>query len=117
MAQCMQEAQTTLSTVPQLVNYALAAYFLDAPGEKRECGVIYDLKIVCKNPEARAVVKASLGELAAKIEETGTKDEVLTWMVFECLDYETDLRAYGRWKNKAAMEATNELPDVVQFWG
>lgn len=41
---------------------------------------------------------------------------VLTWMVFEGLDNETDLRIFGRYVNRDAMEALRAREEMVDFW-
>jgi quinol monooxygenase YgiN len=82
--------------------------------EERECGVMYDVKIICKNG-MRVVVKERLVRLAEGMEDDGSKG-VLTWMVFEGLDHETDLRIFGRYVDRDSMEALRAREEMVEFW-
>lgn len=116
MGQFIKNALPVMSTGFDLSHYGAVGGFLDAPGNSRECGVMYDTKIVAKSAEARAVLKDRLVALAKNIEAGNDADQVLTWMAFESLDNDKDLRVYGRFKDRAAMAKLNERDDVVNFW-
>jgi quinol monooxygenase YgiN len=116
MQQFLEGALPVMSTGFDLSHYSAVGGVPDAPGDGRQCGVMYDIKIVAKSPEARAVLKDRLAALAKKIEADTDKEQVLTWMAFECLDNDRDLRVYGRFKDRAAMARVNEREDVVAFW-
>lgn len=116
MGQFLKGALPVMSTGFDLSHYSAIGGFLDAPGDSRQCGVMYDTKIVAKSAEARALLKQRLATLAKKIEADNDAGQVLTWMAFEGLDNDKDLRVYGRFKDRAAMARLNERDDVVGFW-
>lgn len=116
MQQFLKGALPVMSTGFDLSHYTAIGGFLDAPGDARQCGVMYDTKIVAKTPEARAVLRDRLATLAKKMEAETDKGQVLTWMAFESLDNDRDLRVYGRFRDRAAMAGVNEREDVVGFW-
>ncbi|KAB5523111.1 hypothetical protein GE09DRAFT_1153981 [Coniochaeta sp. 2T2.1] len=116
MGQFLKGALPVMSTGFDLSHYSAIGGFLDAPGDSRQCGVMYDTKITCKSAEARALVKDRLAALAKKIEADNDAEQVFTWMAFEGLDNDKDLRIYGRFKDRAAMAKLNERSEVVDFW-
>lgn len=79
--------------------------FLDKPGDKRECAVIYDSKIKC-HAGKRDVVLKRLSALAKELE--AKLDDTWTFMVLKSLDNDTDVRIfqrYGTWKGLEEQES------------
>lgn len=115
MAEFQKGALPVMSTGFDLAHYGELGGFLDAPGDGRQCGVMQDIRIVCKSPEARKVAAARLQALAKSVE--AAKDAgTLTWMAFDCLDNDVDLRIFGRFVDREAMERLNAREEVVSFW-
>ena len=79
---------------------------------------MHDTRIVCKSPEARSVLRARLLALARSIEadSAGPGADVYTWMAFECLDNDMDLRVFARTKDRTALDKLSRRPEVVNFW-
>jgi len=115
MGEFQKGALPVMSTGFDLAHYSKIGGFLDATGNSRECGVMQDIRIICKSAEARKVAKARLGALAEAV--AAAKDPgTLTYMVFESLDNDRDLRIFGRFVDREAMEKLNAREEVVKFW-
>jgi hypothetical protein len=116
MGDFIKGALPVMSTGFDLNHYSLIGGFLDAPGDKTECGIMYDTKITCKSASARDVVRDRLAALAKQVEQGNDASKVYTWMAFEGLDNDRDLRIYGRYKDKKAMDELNARDELVEFW-
>lgn len=101
-----------------LNHYAYLGGFLDRDGDKKECGIMLDQRILAKGPRARQNISAHLRSLTATIWKTEKESPsgVLTFMAFECLDDEVGARLYSRFESKEAMERFIRRADVDAFW-
>lgn len=103
-----------------LSHYSLINGVLDFPGDKRECGIMQDTRVVCISPLARNDLVASLASLTTSIEKEGKawpgKNGVYTYMTFKSLDDEIGVRIFGRWRDREAMERFLRRDDVLSFW-
>ena len=103
-----------MSTGLDLGYYEHYAGFIDAPGDKRECGVMHDTRINCKSAGERDAVLKKLEELVQPVAE---KDEnIYTWLVARSLVDDKEIRLYSRFKTRDDMEKYNRDPQVIEFW-
>lgn len=114
-----------LKTIPEhtttdldLNHYNAVGGFLDRDGDKKECGIMQDTRIVCKSGAVREEVIQRLKTLAQKVQddEKVKREGVLTFMGFTCLDNETGARIYARFESREVMEAFIRREDVLEFW-
>lgn len=100
------------------MHYEAIAGYLDKPANKRECGVMQDIRILCTSPDAGKSVLSKLQTLAkavgARAEEE--KTGVYTWMAFKSLDNDSAARIYARYKDREAMENYLRTKEVLDFW-
>jgi quinol monooxygenase YgiN len=118
--------QKFLATIPEhtttdldLNHYSsLGGGFLDRDGDKKECAIMCDQRIGCKDSTARDRVGQGLKALCEKVKESvkGSSDGVFTFMGFSCLDNDTSLRIYSRFESRDAMENFLRRSDVLKFW-
>ncbi len=87
--------QQFLNTIPDhtttdldLNHYSAVGGFLDRDGDKRECAIMQDTRIGCKDASSREAVLKRLETLASKVKESEKSEPsgVLTFMTFSCLD-------------------------------
>jgi len=107
-----------MTTGLDLMHYHAFAGYLDKPNDKRECGVMQDVRIVCKSGEARNSVVAKLHALAKAVEDRDAKEKsgVYTWLACKSIDDDKSLRLYARYKDRNAMEKSIRTPEVLDFW-
>src|ERR1700761_7668998 len=114
-----------LATIPEhtttdldLNHYSAIGGFLDRDGNKKECKVMQDTRIVCKSASARDSVLKRLEDLCSKVQkaEKEKPSGVLTFMGFKCLDNETGARIYSRFDSRDAMESFLRRADINGFW-
>lgn len=118
MAKFLQVIPEHTTTDLDLNHYAFLSGFIDRDGEKKECGIMLDQKILCKSSVARTRVSDSLkrlGDAIAESEKASTSG-VLTFMTFESLDDETGARIYSRFESRKTMERFIRREDVNAFW-
>ena len=117
--------QNFLNTIPthtttdlDLQHYTCVGGFPDRDGDKKECAIMQDTRILCKSAQARLAVLKRLENLTATVQKTEKEAPtgVLTYMGFECLDNETGVRIYGRFESRDAMEGFLRRKDVLGFW-
>lgn len=99
-----------------LNHYSLIAGYLDTHGDKRECGIMLDVRIGAETSTKRSTVAPKLKALAEKIKAGDKTGDVYTFMTFECLDNDTDLRIYARFKDRESMERTIRTDAWTDFW-
>lgn len=58
-----------------LSHYRCVGGYLDLSGNRRECGIMQDTRIVCASPSARAKTLASLQKPAEGVETTRLADK------------------------------------------
>ncbi|KAL5318148.1 hypothetical protein ACEPPN_013207 [Leptodophora sp. 'Broadleaf-Isolate-01'] len=118
MSKCFSEMGTIMSTSVDVSYNSAIAGFLDLPGDRRECGIMQDTRIICSSPSARASVLFKLKALATVIEAAEKMEScgVFTYMVFESLDDETGVRIFGRFADRESMETFLRRKEVVGFW-
>lgn len=118
MSKCFSEMGTIMSTSVDISYYSAIAGFLDLPGDRRECGIIQDTRIICSSQSARASVLVKFKALATVIEAAEKMESlgVFTYMVFESLDDETGVRVFGRFADRESMEAFSRRKEVTGFW-
>lgn len=118
MAEFLSIIPAHTTTDLDLNHYSLLSGFLDRDGDKKECGIMLDQKIMCKSAIARQSVDSALKSLAAKVSETekASPSGILTFMAFDCLDDEVGARLYSRFESREAMEAFIRRQDVNAFW-
>ena len=118
MSGFLSKIPDTMSTGLDLMHYSRVAGYLDKPGNKRECGVMQDVRISCISATARAAVVSKISQLAKAIEDAEEKEEngVYTWMAFSSLDNDTGLRVFARYDGREAMERHLRTREVVEFW-
>ncbi|TPX06935.1 uncharacterized protein E0L32_011159 [Thyridium curvatum] len=117
MGEFQRGAVPEMATGFDLQHYASLGGFLDAPGDRRECGVMHDAHVTCKSAADRRAVADSLRRLAASLGADGLVGAgVWTWMAYECLDNETDLRIYGRFRDWDAMKTWDRRAEVLGLW-
>lgn len=118
MSLCLSKTSDIMSTGIDISHYTAITGFLSLSGDKRECQVMQDTRIVCFSPSKRALVLLKLKAVAelVEIEEKEQSKGVLTYMVFESLDDETGLRIFGRFADKPRMEEFLRRKEVVDFW-
>ncbi|CAK7210967.1 hypothetical protein SBRCBS47491_000958 [Sporothrix bragantina] len=111
-------AMPNMTTSFDLQHYSRVGGFLDKPGDCTKCGLMYDVKIKCKTPEARDRVVARLAALGPEIEASQPTADggILTWMGFASQDVDTDARMLIRFRDKAAFHAYTKLQSVLDFW-
>ncbi|OCL09737.1 hypothetical protein AOQ84DRAFT_290659 [Glonium stellatum] len=93
--------------------------YVDPTGDKPECGIMQDTRIVCISPSARGKTLASLQKLAERVERTeraAIRKSVYTYQVFESLDDEISARIFARFSDREAMERFLRREEVVGFW-
>lgn len=116
MGKFLKATPPTMITGLDLTHYEdVAGSFLDKPGDRRECAVIYDSKIRCHN-ERREAVLEKLSELAKAVESQ--LEDTWTFMVLKSLDNDTDIRIfqrYGTWKGLEEQERFG--PRLDTFFG
>jgi len=107
-----------MTTGLDLMHYQAFAGYLDKPGDKRECGVMQDVRIVCTSAEGRNAVVARLQTLAKTIEEREVKEKtgVYTWLACSSIDDDKSLRLYARYRDRKAMEKSIRTREVLDFW-
>ncbi|KAK3704725.1 hypothetical protein LTR37_013699 [Vermiconidia calcicola] len=114
-----------LNTIPDhtttdldLNHYSAVGGYLDRDGDKKECGIMHDVRIVCKSASARNAVVERLQSLCSKVQESekAKPSGVLTFMGFSCLDNDTGARMYSRFERRDAMERFLRREDVLSFW-
>lgn len=118
MAKFLSIIPAHTTTDLDLNHYSLISGFLDREGDKKECGIMLDQKILCKSAAARRNVCSALKTLTITVSETekASPSGVLTFMAFECLDDEVGARLYSRFESRGAMEAFIRREDVNAFW-
>jgi len=118
MARFLSAIPPTMTTGLDLNNYTRVGGYLDKPGDKRECGIMQDIKIMCSSPSARSTLLDKLAELAKTVETTEDKEDagVWTWMAFACLDDEVGARIFARFRSREDMERHIRRKEVVDFW-
>jgi quinol monooxygenase YgiN len=104
-----------MTTGFDLQHYSLVGGFIDGPGDKRPCGIMYDTNIVCKSAEARQKVVQRLKALGSSVTKDN-KDGILSFMTFEAQDDTTGARMLGRFTDRKALDAFMRRPEVVKFW-
>ena len=99
MGEFLKKIPPTMTTGLDLTHYEdVAGSFLDKPGDRRECAVMYDSRIKC-NAGKRDAVLQKLSTLAVQIE--ADLNDCWTFMVLKSLDNEHEVRIfqrYGTWK-------------------
>lgn len=116
MGNFTKKALPVMSTGFDLAHYSDIGGFLDAPGDGRQCGVMQDIRIICKSPEARKTAAERLVKIAKTLEGEPDKAGVQTWMAFESVDNDLDLRVFGRFENQAALQKLNARKEIADFW-
>jgi quinol monooxygenase YgiN len=113
----LKEIPACMSTGLDLSNYRCTAGWLDggsSKGVKKECMVMRDLRIRCKDGKSREAVLARLGKLIAGVE--GKEDGALTLMAFENLDDDVGVRVFSRWSERDEMESFDRKKEAKEFW-
>lgn len=118
MARFLETIPEHTTTDLDLNHYSCLGGFLDRDGDKRECGIMLDQRILCKSAASRASVANALKAFAAAVskEEKERPSGVLTFMAFECLDDEVGARLFSRFESREAMEMFIRREDVNGFW-
>lgn len=120
MKEFLQKIPDTMTTGLDLRHYRCVGGFLDGAGERGvgECGVMCDTRVVCKDQAARDVVRGKLESLAQEVEKTAEAENsgVFTFLVFQSLDDETDVRIFARFKGREDMERHLRRKEVLDFW-
>ena len=101
-----------------LNHYRSVGGYLDRNGDKQECAIMLDQRIVCKSSDQRDQVVGLLQELAHNVQdvEKASPSGVLTFMVFASLDDDKAARIYSRFESVHVMEAFLRRPEVGEFW-
>ncbi|KAF2399362.1 hypothetical protein EJ06DRAFT_582713 [Trichodelitschia bisporula] len=110
----LKKIPSTMSTGLDLMHYSLSGGFIDKPGDKTECELMQDIRILSASPSARSAILSRFNTVLAAA-EAGSPD-VLTLMSFASLDDDVSARIYARFKTRAAYEAFQRRPDFVDFW-
>jgi quinol monooxygenase YgiN len=117
--------ESFLATIPDhattdldLNHYRAIGGFLDRDGNKKECEIMQDVRIVCKSSSDRDAVLKRLETLCQKVKdsEKSKASGVLTYMGFSSLDNDTAARIYSRFESRDAMEKFLRREDVLNFW-
>jgi len=114
MGKFMTKIPPTMTTGLDLMHYELVAGYIDKPGDKTECALMQDTRIVATSPDTKKAIVAKLKALAADVE--AAEEGIYTWMAFSSLDDETGLRIYTRFASREAMEKYQKRKDVLDFW-
>lgn len=106
MKEFLEKTPLTMTTGFDITHYEeVAGSFLDKPGDRRECAIMYDSRIKCK-PGKRDVVLDKFSALARTIESD--LEDIWTFMVLKSLDNDTELRIFQRyasWKGLDEQES------------
>ncbi|KAH7033239.1 uncharacterized protein B0I36DRAFT_407901 [Microdochium trichocladiopsis] len=115
MGTFLKTALPCMTTGLDLLYYSYAAGFLDKPGDKRECGVMHDMRIHCTTPAGRDVVEKALRE---QVEPAVSKEDdgVYTWLVCRLNDDDKEIRVYSRFRSSEDLERYLRMPEVQRFW-
>ncbi|KAF2430254.1 hypothetical protein EJ08DRAFT_247451 [Tothia fuscella] len=118
MAEFLQKIPPTMPTGLDLSHYSFISGYLDKPADKRECGIMQDVRIICFSSTARDKVKTKIADLCKSIEATEEKEHngVYTWMAFSSFDDEKEIRLFTRYESREAMEKCQKRKDVLDFW-
>lgn len=118
MSTFLGTALPRMTTGLDLAYYSFAAGFLDLPGDARECGVMYDMRIHCATAKARDIVEKALREQVgpAVSREGGDGDGVYTWLVCRSSDDDKEVRIYSRFRSGEDLEKYQRMPEVKAFW-
>jgi quinol monooxygenase YgiN len=118
MGKFLKAVPPTMTTGLDLAHYRSVGGFLDLPGDKCECEIMQDTRIVCKSADARKSVLERLQKLTKTIQASEEKKSsgVLTYMAFESLDNDIAVRLYGRYATRDSMESFLRRSDVLNFW-
>lgn len=118
MAKFLEAIPPHTTTGLHLKHYRCLGGFLDRDGDRKECGIMLDQKILCKSAEDLHAVSAALKSFVDTVSQTEEEkpEGVLTFMAFECLDDEVGARLFGRFESREAMEVFLRREDVNGFW-
>jgi quinol monooxygenase YgiN len=112
----LKKIPDTMTTGLDLMHYAPAAGFIDLPGDKRECGIMQDVRIYCPSAAARKSVLAGAAAIARAVESENKDDEVLTFLVVRSVDNDTEMRMFLRFSSRDAMERHIRRQDLLDLW-
>ncbi|TKA81100.1 hypothetical protein B0A49_00395 [Cryomyces minteri] len=104
---------TLMTTGLDLTHYENTSGFLDKPGDRKECGIIYDTRITAKEGK-RDEVLGSLAKLAQWAEKN--EDDTYTFLVLKSLDNDTQVRVFERYATRKALEAHQSAKEVLDFF-
>lgn len=112
MKQFIPATSPIMTTGFDLTHYEDVSGFLDKSGDKKECGVIHDTRILCSSSSARDTILKKLGGIAGNAEkEKGT----YTLWVLKSLDHDDQVRIFERYEDWAAMEAHQSSPALIKL--
>ena len=116
MGTFLSKIPDTMTTGLDLMHYKPVAGFIDLPGDKRECGIMQDIKISCTSAAARESILARVSKVAQAVESEKKDNEVLTFLVVSSLDSDTEMRLFLRFSSRDAMERHIRRKDLLGMW-
>ncbi|KXJ93103.1 hypothetical protein Micbo1qcDRAFT_174205 [Microdochium bolleyi] len=121
MGTFLKTALPCMTTGLDLAYYSYAAGFLDRPGDRRECGVMHDMRIHCTTAEGRGIVETALRDQVEpgllRMEGGGAVENgVYTWLVCRSNNDDREVRVYSRFRSAEDLERYLRMPEVQQFW-
>jgi len=116
MSTFLEAALPCMTTGLDLAYYSFAAGFLDRPGDRRECGVMHDMRTHCTTAEGRRVVEDALREQVGPAVSKDGGGGVYTWLVCRSDDDDREVRLYSRFRSSEDLERYLRMPEVKTFW-
>ncbi|KAK3638167.1 hypothetical protein LTR56_013196 [Elasticomyces elasticus] len=114
MAEFLSIVPAHTTTDLDLSHYEAVAGFLDREGDKQECAIMLDVRIVCKSAVARANVVKHMQRLTSAAQNPPS--QLLTFMAFSSLDNDTNTRLFGRFESREALERFVRGRHMLAFW-
>ena len=108
----LDEAPKYMLTGLDLRHYEDVMGFLDKSGKSQEAGIMYTTGITTRKGQREDVIE----KLGKVVEEAEREEGTMTYLVLRCLDDESGVRIFERYRDQAAMERHAQGKTLLGFW-